>query len=182
MLRVLRILPIRSIQHFLGAQRRSMEYSRNSFNEYIARYGRYSGRRDLLTKMVGLKTEGAPMTDEEIFDELGSLLVGATDTTVTVATWMLWELAKHPDWQQRVRNEFKENDIDFIEGVPTTKAIASLPILDGVIMESMRLHPAQAIGLPRAARYDGNSIDGIEVPAGVRYGAPLSHKMLSNVE
>ncbi|KAI4129454.1 MAG: hypothetical protein LQ338_002235 [Usnochroma carphineum] len=166
MLRVLRILPVRSIQHFLGAQQRSMEYGRRSFDEYITRYGRYSGRRDLLTKMVGLENKGAPMTDEEIVDELGSLLVGATDTTVTVATWMLWELAKHPDWQQRVREELRENRIKFIEGVPTAKSIASLPILDGVIMESMRLHPAQAIGLPRIARYDGNTIGGMEIPAG----------------
>ncbi|KAL8825033.1 MAG: hypothetical protein Q9170_007954 [Blastenia crenularia] len=164
---VLRILPVKSTQHFLGAQQRSIAYGRRSFDEYIAMYGRFSGRRDLLTKMVGLENKGAPMNDEEIVDELGSLLVGATDTTVTVATWMLWELAKHPDWQQRVRDEFRKNKIQFIDGVPTAKSIASLPILDGVIMESMRLHPAQAIGLPRVARFDGNIIGGIKIPAGV---------------
>lgn len=107
------------------------------------------------------------MTDEEIVDELGSLLVGATDTTVTVATWMLWELAKHPEWQQHVRQELRDQEIGFIEGVPTAKSIASLPVLDGVVTESMRLHPAQAIGLPRVARDDGNSIGGLPIPAGV---------------
>ncbi|KAL8947151.1 MAG: hypothetical protein Q9222_006534 [Ikaeria aurantiellina] len=165
-LTVLRALPFKSVQHFLGAQQRAMEYGRQSFAQYIARYGRFSGRRDLLTKMVGLKNMGAPMTDEEIVAELSSLLVGATDTTVTVATWMLWELAKHKEWQQRVRKEFRDNQIQFIEGVPTARSIASLPILEGVVMESMRLHPAQAIGLPRVAKYDGYEIGGIAIPAG----------------
>ncbi|KAL8686024.1 MAG: hypothetical protein Q9218_007398, partial [Villophora microphyllina] len=168
MLRVLRLLPVKSIQHFLGAQQRGMDYGRRSFNEYIARYGRFSGRRDLLTKMVGLENKGAPMTDEEIVDELGSLLVGATDTTVTVATWMLWELAKHPVWQERVRKELRDSKIHFIGGVPSAKSIASLPVLDGVIMESLRLHPAQAIGLPRVAKYNGFTIGGLMIPAGSR--------------
>ncbi|KAL8715282.1 MAG: hypothetical protein Q9220_001240 [cf. Caloplaca sp. 1 TL-2023] len=109
MLTVLRVLPFQAIQHFLGAQQRAMEYGRRSFAKYIDQFGRFSGRRDLLTKMVGLKNMGAPMTDEEIVAELSSLLVGATDTTVTVATWMLWELAKHQEWQQRVRKEFRNS-------------------------------------------------------------------------
>ena len=166
MLKVLHCLPITTVQHFLGSQVRGYEYGRRAFDEYIQQYGRYSGRIDLLTKMVGTP-EVAPLTDEEISNELGSLLVGATDTTVVTSTWMLWELARHPEWQARIRQEVRENKVEFREGVPAFSQIASLRILDGFIMESMRLHPAQSIGLPRVAQTSEARIGGFAVPAGV---------------
>lgn len=46
--------------------------------------------------MVGTK-ESQPLSNTEISNELGSLLVGATDITVVVLTWLLWELAQRPD-------------------------------------------------------------------------------------
>ena len=159
-------LPSTSVQHFLGAQRRGYQYGRNAFDVYIKQYGRHSGRTDLLTKMVGTE-DYTPMTDAEIADELGSLLVGATDTTVVVATWLLWELAQRPEWQIRIRQELRDNKVDFIRGVPRYRSIASLPVLNGFVMESMRMHPAQSIGLPRVARTDDANIGGIKVPAGV---------------
>ena len=168
MLPVLNALPIPKIQHFLRAQQRGYQYGRQSFDEYIEQYGRYSGRIDLLTKMVGTK-DSQPLTDEEISNELGSLLVGATDTTVVVSTWMLWELAQRPEWQQRIRTELRENKIVFKDGVPAFKDIKTLPVLDAFITECMRLHPAQSIGLPRVAGTDTASIGGIVLPKGVSF-------------
>ncbi|KAL9128548.1 MAG: hypothetical protein Q9217_002781, partial [Psora testacea] len=72
--------------------------------------------------MVGT-TEQHPLTDEEISNELGSLLVGATDTTVVVAVWMLWELARRPEWQERIKEELRANNIDFAGGVPLYQQI-----------------------------------------------------------
>ncbi len=166
-LTVLHQLPFAKVKHFLGAQERSYKYGRKAFDDYIGQYGRYSGRIDLLTKMVGSE-ESQPLTDQEISNELGSLLIGATDTTVVVATWMLWELAQRPEWQARIREELRANNVEFIGGVPRYKSISSLPILEGFIMECMRLHPAQAIGLPRVARTSEASVGGVTLPAGVR--------------
>lgn len=167
MVKVLSCLPIAKIQHFLGAQSRSYEYGRTAFSEYIEQHGRHSGRIDLLTKMVG--TEGSrPLTDDQISDELGSLLVGATDTTVVVATWLVWELAQRPDWQKKIRQELRDNNVQTIDGVPRYKDFKSLPILNGFVTESMRLHPAQSIGLPRVAGTNDVSIGSIRLPAGVR--------------
>jgi len=178
---VLKYLPVAFIQHFLGAQKRSYEYGRKAFNEYINQYGRFSGRIDLLTKMVGTP-ESAPLTDEEISDELGSLLVGATDTTVVVSTWMLWELAQRPGWQSRIREELHSKSVEFPNGVPSYQRIASLSILHGFIMESMRLHPAQSIGLPRVAGTSEAKLGGITVPAGVCTVPrdPLVHEIVTD--
>lgn len=163
---VLKSLPIPAVRHFLGSQKRGYQYGRDAFDEYIKRYGRFSGRIDLLTKMVGTK-ESQPLSDEEISNELGSLLVGATDTTVVVLTWLLWELAQRPEWQEKIREELRQHEIGFATGITAYKQISELPILNGFVMESMRLHPAQSIGLPRVARFDGEVIGGVEVPAGV---------------
>ena len=196
MLYVLPLIPSKKIHHFLRAQERSYLYGRKAFDDYIHQYGkynfclnlslrclsmfiqqnegatnatnmtgRYSGRIDLLTKMVG-DPDSQPMTDEEISNELGSLLVGATDTTVVVATWMLWELAGRPDWQSKIRAELHANNVSFRKGVPAYQDIKSLPILDAFVLESMRMHPAQAIGLPRIARTSTAIVGGVAVPAG----------------
>lgn len=106
------------------------------------------------------------MTDEEISNELGSLLVGATDTTVVVATWMLWELAARPYWQSRIRDELRAHNVAFRKGVPSYQDIKSLPALDAFVLESMRMHPAQAIGLPRIARTSAAVVGGVAIPAG----------------
>ena len=112
------------------------------------------------------------MTDEEISNELGSLLVGATDTTVVVATWMLWELATRPDWQSKIRAELHAHNVSFREGVPAYQDIKPLPILDAFVLESMRMHPAQAIGLPRVARTSTAIVGGVAVPAGTYLSVP----------
>ena len=180
MLVILSLLPVTKIQHFLGAQTRSYLYGRTAFREYIDQYGRHSGRVDLLTKMVGTE-KITPMSDNEISDELGSLLVGATDTTVVVATWMLWELAQRPEWQRNIRHELRENGVDFSHGgVPRYADIKQLPVLNGFVMECERLHPAQSIGLPRVSDVDGTSVGGIRIPAnvGIFYIDLISRYML----
>ncbi|KAL2047632.1 hypothetical protein N7G274_000674 [Stereocaulon virgatum] len=120
----------------------------------------------MVATQVNVRQDQNPMTDAKIVDELGSLLVGATDTTVVVATWLLWELVQRPEWQKRVRQELREHKVEFIGGVPLYRSIKSLPVLDSFVMESMRMHPAQSIGLPRVARTNGASLGGIKVPAG----------------
>lgn len=78
------------------------------------------------------------------------------------------ELALHPEWQAKMRAELRANKIGFQDGVPAYRDISSLTTLHGFVMESMRLHPAQSIGLPRVAGTDGMSVGGFAVPAGVR--------------
>lgn len=173
-LTVLKLLPVRSIQHFLEAQERTYLYGRKAFDEYIKKYGRSSGRMDLLTKMASA-TNDQTMTDEEIGNELGQMLVGATDPTVIVATWMLWELAQKPEWQHRMRDELRKNSVPFPGGVPSYKDIKQLPILNGFIMEGLRLHPAHSIGLPRIANTDTASIGGIALPKGVSHSLHSHH-------
>ena len=98
LLRLVQFLPIPSLQHLLAAEQRVVQvcvyvsllmmlqvividpqYGRNAFNTYISRYGRDSGRRDLLTKIVNNKTTlEAPMSDLETYIEISNLVFAGT--------------------------------------------------------------------------------------------------------
>jgi hypothetical protein len=59
-----------------------LKYGQRALNSYLSKYGRESGRKDLLTKVVSLKTEtGAPpLTDKETYTEIGNLVAAGTGT------------------------------------------------------------------------------------------------------
>ncbi|KAK0924020.1 hypothetical protein LTR29_018195 [Friedmanniomyces endolithicus] len=51
---VLWMLPIPSLQFFLTARQRMIEYGHDAYTNYIFRFGKDSGRKDLLTKILSL--------------------------------------------------------------------------------------------------------------------------------
>jgi cytochrome P450 len=67
---------------------------KRSVENYVATYKRDSSRNDLLKRVLtGDKTE-KPLTDEEICAEVGSQMIGRTDTTSIALSYTAWELAK----------------------------------------------------------------------------------------
>jgi len=62
-----------------------------------------------------------------------------------------------------LRNELSR-DIDWTEGLPSFKEISELPILDAVIKEALRLHPAAPASLPRDTPAGGRTLNGVLVP------------------
>ena len=163
-------LPISSWQYFLKTRQRLYDYGRATFDEYISRYGRSpaSNRIDLLKKIINSSDEKGvvSLTDEEIISEVGIFMLGGTDTTSIVLTYTLWELARQPLWQNKLREELKEHVI-FNDGVPSWQQVQNLKILDAVITEGLRLHPAVPGGLPRVAPKEGVRMSGFWVPGGV---------------
>ena len=132
--------PSGSSQALPSAQKRSYEYGRHAFDKYVERYGRDSGRIDLLTKMVGTK-EGQPLTDKEISNEPGRLLLATTDMTVVVPTRLLPELAQRPEWQNKTRDEIRHHHVEFVNGKTKLETISESPILNSFVIESMRFQP-----------------------------------------
>ncbi len=39
--------------------------------------------------------------------QMGALVLAGHETTANTLTWMLWELAKHPDFQETLRDEIR---------------------------------------------------------------------------
>lgn len=97
------------------------------------------GRVDILSLLVAARDEqGEPMTDEEIQDELVTLLVAGHETTATALSWAFrWVLA-NPSIELRLLEEVSRCAR---ESGLTPAAIAELPLVDAVAREALRLNP-----------------------------------------
>jgi cytochrome P450 len=114
------------------------------------------GREDILSMLIDARDEsGAAMTDDQLRDEMLTLLVAGHETTATTLAWTLHHLLDNPDWLARVRAEVRE--------VGTTD-LDKLVLLDAAIKETLRLTPI----LPMVGRILGKpmTIGGVALPAG----------------
>lgn len=120
-------------------------------------------RNDLLEKKQDLPRH---LTEDGIVDELANLIFAGTDTTSNTLTYLFWELSRNPEWQEKLRAELNP-----ICGggrpCPSYDEVSELPILDAVVQETLRLHPAALSGLPREVPEGGAVIAGVPVPEGV---------------
>jgi len=105
---------------------------------------------------MGEKGEKFLLSDQLVNDNLRTLFFAGHDTTAAALTWALHLLAKHPDWQQRLRAEaqaagFKaasevSNAKDVLpEGFSLMK-IEELTSLTAFVRETLRIYPSAAFG------------------------------------
>ena len=86
------------------------------------------------------------------------LLMAAHDTTTITLSSMAYHLAKHPEWQERAREEsLAAGEVDY-------DGVLRLDVLDRVMKESMRLC-SPVPSLPRVAVRD-TQVGGFHIPAG----------------
>lgn len=94
-----------------------------------------------------------------------NLIFAGTDTTSNTLTYMFYELAKHPQWQTRLQSELDEAAL---QEVPEYKNVMKLRVLDAIIHETLRFHPAAPASLQRLAPGErGAMVDGIVIPQNV---------------
>ncbi len=98
-----------------------------------------AGRTDVLSLLVAARDEeGAPLTDDELRDELVTLLVAGHETTATSLAWALrWILAR-PRVEARLMEELAP-----VANQPDK--VAKLEYLDAVVRETLRLQPVVPI-------------------------------------
>lgn len=83
------------------------------------------------------ETTGQPLTGHQICSEILTLAVAGTETTASVLSWVLYELARNPQVQARVDAELAE----VLGGRPVAfDDLAQLPYLNRVVTETVRLH------------------------------------------
>uniref|UniRef100_A0A8C5YDP7 Uncharacterized protein n=1 Tax=Microcebus murinus TaxID=30608 RepID=A0A8C5YDP7_MICMU len=94
--------------------------------------------------------DGKELSDEDIRAEADTFMFGGHDTTASGLSWVLYNLARHPDYQERCRQEVRE----LLRGrEPEDPAPAAF--LTCCIKEGLRLHPqATAHSCPQAGTKD----------------------------
>lgn len=116
---------------------------------------------DMFTRLCHAETEtGEALEDREIVDHLIFLMMAAHDTTTSTLTSMTYELAKHPEWQERLRQESRALGKPYLDFADQQR----LPALDRVLRETLRLYPPLPV-IPRVATRDFD-FQGYRIPAG----------------
>jgi cytochrome P450 family 135 len=104
-------------------------------------------REDVLSLLLQARHEdGSPMSDEELRDELMTLLVAGHETTASALAWAVERSVRTPGVMERLR----DGDEDYV---------------DAVCKETLRLRPILALVLRRLT--EPMEIGGVELPAGV---------------
>ncbi|KAJ7137572.1 cytochrome P450 [Mycena crocata] len=123
----------------------------------IAENGTFeTGRgRDLLTLLVRANTskeipESQRMSDEEVLAQVPTFLVAGHETTSTAVTWALFALTQDLDAQTRLREELFTLSTDN----PTMDELDSLPYLECVVREVLRLYAPVPVTSRMATRDD----------------------------
>ena len=101
------------------------------------------------------------MTDDQLRDEMFTLLVAGHETTATSLAWTIRHLLDHPAWLARVRGELREV---IGGGAIQPDQLDRLPLLDAAIKEALRLTPI----IPMVGRTLAKpaTIGGVDLPAG----------------
>jgi cytochrome P450 len=115
----------------------------------------WGDRDDVLAMLVDARYEdGRPMSDEDLRDQLVTLVGAGHETSTSALAWVFQCLAHHPEAQVRARAELES----------ASHEDAELPWLDAIVKETMRLHPVfPSVGrvLQRA-----QTIGGWDIPRG----------------
>jgi cytochrome P450 len=135
-----------------------------------------SDRRDILSLLVTARGEGGEeFTDQEIRDQVMTLMFAGHDTSTSTLTFMLHELARHPEVLRRLH---EEQDRVLGGASPTPQRLEKeMPYLEMVLDEVLRLYPPAWIGPRRAVREF--EFGGYTVPRGayVNYCSWASHRL-----
>jgi cytochrome P450 len=100
---------------------------------------------DLFSRLCRARSEtGEVFSDAEVLDHMVFLMMAAHDTTTSTLTSLTYELAAHPEWQERIRAEsFALGDPH-----PDLDALDRLECLTLAIQETLRRYPPLPV-IPR---------------------------------
>jgi cytochrome P450 len=97
------------------------------------------GAKDLLTLLLTARDEdGNSMSDQQLRDEVITLLLAGHETTALNVSWSWYLLSEHPQVERALHAE-----LDAVLGgrAPTASDLPKLPYTEKIIRETLRLYP-----------------------------------------
>ena len=147
------------------------------FSEQIPIRRARGGGDDLFSQLCQATHEdGALLSEQDIIDHMSFLMMAAHDTLTSSLTSFMGELAAHPDWQDKLRDEVFALRLD--ADAPTTfEHLEAMPLSEMAFKEALRIKPPVP-SMPRRAVRDF-SFKGFSIPGGTLVGVnPLfTHHM-----
>jgi cytochrome P450 len=136
-----------------------------------------SGGQDLFSQLCQATHEdGALLSNQDIIDHMSFLMMAAHDTLTSSLTSFMGELAAHPEWQQKLRDEVLALGLA-TDAATSFDHLEAMPLTEMAFKEALRLKPPVP-SMPRRAIRDF-SFMGYAIPAGTMVGVnPLfTHHM-----
>lgn len=95
---------------------------------------------DLLSMLLRAKDAdtGESMSDQQVYDEVVTILTGGTDTVGLALGWLFHEVGRHPDVERRFHAEVDEV---LRGGVPTVDDLPKLGYTRQIVNEVLRVYP-----------------------------------------
>jgi cytochrome P450 len=147
-------------------QRNSARVDRLLFEQIERVRPRAGERDDILSLMVAARyDDGSSMTQQQIRDELRTLLIAGHETTAITLAWALELLHRHPEVRGRLLAELDAAGDD-------PEELARLPYLVAVVDETLRLRPVVEMVARRLRR--PWSFAGYDLPVGATVAPAIS--------
>ena len=103
------------------------------------------------------------LSPDEVFDEVTMSILAGFETTSTALSWFIYFASKHPDVQQKIKDELIEHHLT-PDATLTPDILDSLTYVECVMKEVLRFAPIAA-GTVRQAISD-DIIDGVQIKKG----------------
>jgi len=140
LLRFVRYLPTREYRRF----RTYLDYARTFAEGVIWKSAAKVDGDDMMSVLLRTNASEDPknrLTHGEIVDQLSSLLLAGQETTASSLAWFLWEIARHPESQERIREEISAVYSRANGAELSVADMESMTFTQAALKESMRLHP-----------------------------------------
>ncbi|KAL0391987.1 UNVERIFIED_CONTAM: cytochrome [Sesamum radiatum] len=134
-----------------------------------------SKNRENSKNLLTLLTHGSSdreedrLSVEEVIDECKTIYFAGKETTANLLSWALLLLAKHPDWQNRAREEVfrvcKSNQL------PNSENLTDLKTVTLILQETLRLYPPAAMLLRQTAK--NIKFGRLDIPANTEFNLPI---------
>jgi cytochrome P450 len=127
---------------------------------------RERGGEDLFSQLCRATWEdGSLMSNADIVGHMNFLMMAAHDTLTSSLTSLVYRLAQHPDWQEKLSAENRALGLAPDEPLPFER-LEQLPLSEMAFKEAMRLAPPVP-SIPRRTVRDFE-FRGFRIPAGTR--------------
>ena len=138
------------------------------FSEQIPIRRAKGGGDDLFSQLCHATHEdGALLSTQDIVDHMSFLMMAAHDTLTSSLTSFVGELAAHPEWQQKLRDEV--SGLGIATDAPTSfDNLEAMQLTEMAFKEALRLKPPVP-SMPRRAIRDF-TFKGYAIPAGTMVG------------
>nr|XP_056706797.1 ultra-long-chain fatty acid omega-hydroxylase [Euleptes europaea] len=145
-------------------QRRRVALSQMGQDAWLcSRQGKTMDFIDVL--LLAKDEKGCHLSDEDIAAEAETFMFEGHDTTASGLSWVLYNLARHPEYQDQCREEI----LDLLQGREMEEIewedLSQMPFTTMCIKESLRLHPPVTV-VSRRCTKDVKLPDGRVIPKG----------------